>query len=229
MSTNWRENCGIYSSLISCGTHVSAWYMYLTVWDLILFLPSYFLLKMVLGMNELHCRKITVTYFASVLQNCWCSQRWVVVLRATWCTSQSEPKKPKKIQPGKISLYFRKWNFLALILKKFLYFLKRQLVLYFLKKSFSYISGNGSTQFSVQAQKIKEIHLRKISYTLGNGNPEKISYIFAKENFSDISWNRNPQKILYISGNGTFLYSRKGIFRTLTYLELEAYAEHCNI
>ena len=29
----------------------------------------------------------------------------------------------------------------------------------------------------------------------------------------------------YTSGNGTFLYFGKGIFRTLAYLELEAYSE----
>ena len=36
---------------------------------------------------------------------------------------------------------------------------------------------------------------------------------------------RNLEKIMYISGNGTFLYFGKGIFRTLAYLELEAYFE----
>ena len=43
----------------------------------------------------------------------------------------------------------------------------------------------------------------------------------------------NPKKILilpetefsYISGSGTFLYFGKGIFRTLTYLELVGYSE----
>ena len=49
-----------------------------------------------------------------------------------------------------ISLYFGKWNFLALILKNFLYFLKRNLFLYFGKRK-----------------------LRKIPYISGNGNPEK--------------------------------------------------------
>ena len=38
-------------------SHVSAWHMYLTGCDLILIIPSYFLLKMVLVMNELHCHK----------------------------------------------------------------------------------------------------------------------------------------------------------------------------
>ena len=37
---------------------------------------------------------------------------------------------------------------------------------------------------------------------LGNGNLEKIPYIFSKESFSYISGNRNPPKIIYISGNG---------------------------
>ena len=40
--------------------------------------------------------------------------------------------KKKKIHPQKAkrnSLFFRKWNFLALMLKKFLYFLKKELFL----------------------------------------------------------------------------------------------------
>ena len=39
-------------------------------------------------------------------------------------------KKKLKIQPEKNSLYFKKWNFLALILKNFTFF---------------YISGNGNS------------------------------------------------------------------------------------
>ena len=35
-------------------------------------------------------------------------------------------------------------------------------------------------KFSVQGLKIKEIHPRKVSYTLGNRNPGKPSYIFLK-------------------------------------------------
>ena len=49
----------------------------------------------------------------------------------------------------------------------------------------------------------------ELSYILGNGNPEKILYIFSKESFSYISGNGNPKKILYISGSRTFLYFRK--------------------
>ena len=36
------------------------------------------------------------------------------------CTSQPKPQKTKKIDPEKNSLYLWEWNFLALILKKFL-------------------------------------------------------------------------------------------------------------
>ena len=42
-------------------------------------------------------------------------------------------KKTKNIDSEKNSLYYRKWNFLAQILKKFLYFLKRKLFWYFQK------------------------------------------------------------------------------------------------
>ena len=37
----------------------------------------------------------------------------------------------------------------------------------------------------------------------------EISYSYLKENFSYILGYGNPEKILYISGNGTFLYFRK--------------------
>ena len=49
----------------------------------------------------------------------------------------------------------------------------------------------------------------KISYTSGNKNPEKTSYIFSKESFCYTPGNENPGKIPYILGNRTFLYVRK--------------------
>ena len=64
----------IYSSLISGGhggTHVSRWHIYLTGWDLILFLLSYFPLKMVSVMNELHCHRKVVTYLTKILKWLW--------------------------------------------------------------------------------------------------------------------------------------------------------------
>ena len=59
----------------------------------------------------------------------------VASFRATWATYQSQPpkNKKKKIHPEKNSIYFQEKNFLALILKKFLCFLKGKLFLYFLK------------------------------------------------------------------------------------------------
>ena len=57
VSANWRDNCSIYSSLISCERHVSAWPRYLTGSDLIFFLLSYFLLKMVSVMNDFNAIK----------------------------------------------------------------------------------------------------------------------------------------------------------------------------
>ena len=67
---------------------------------------------------------------------------------------QGQAQKIKKIHPQKNSLCFRKWNFLTLILKK---------SYIFSKESFSYISGNGTLDFSSQARKIKKIHPEKIS------------------------------------------------------------------
>ena len=56
-------------------------------------------------------------------------------------------RKIKKIHPEKNSLHLGKRNFLALILRNFLYFLKRKLFLYFRKRKprkIPYISGNGT-------------------------------------------------------------------------------------
>ena len=89
--------------------HVSVWHMYLTGWDLILFLLSYFLLNMVSVMNDLHCHKKVVTYLtkilkwllwynykinnfpitlytsANVLRNCWFSQKGCLKISQISC------------------------------------------------------------------------------------------------------------------------------------------------
>ena len=49
--------------------------------------------------------------------------------------------------------------------------------------------------------------------------------IFSQKKAVLIFQEAETQKILYVSVNGTFLCFRKGIFRTLAYLELEAYSE----
>ena len=48
-------------------------------------------------------------------------------------------------------------------------------------------------------------NIKKFPMKLSSSNIKKFC-IFSKESFSYISGNRNPGKILYISGNGTFLY-----------------------
>ena len=54
----------------------------------------------------------------------------VVYYRAIWCSFLAQAQKIKKLRPKKF-LYFGKWNVLALIIRSFLYFLKRKLFLYF--------------------------------------------------------------------------------------------------
>ena len=98
----------------------------------------------------------------------------------------------RKWNPEKSSLYFRKWGFLALILK------------------ISYISRNGTLHFSAQARKMKKTYPEKISDASGNRNPEKNSDISqekaflifqgteTKENSSCLR-KRKPPKNSYIS------------------------------
>ena len=87
--------------------------------------------------------------------------------------------------------YFRKRNFLILILEKFIYFLifaeaefsssnifkKNSYIVS--KESISYISQNGTLHFSAQALKIKKLYLRKIYYASGNENPEEFLYLIS--------------------------------------------------
>ena len=86
----------------------------------------------------------------------------------------------------------------------------------------THIKNSYLAHWSAQDQKIKKIYLKKLSYTprkwsfiilmlkkfliLGNGNPEKILYIFSKHSFSIISLNE------------TFLYFRKQKPRKNSYI-----------
>ena len=69
-------------------------------------------------------------------------------------------------------------------IKKIIIFLKIKLFLYFWKWN----------------PALKYIHPEKISYLSGNGNSEKIPYIFSKESCFYISENGEPEKNPYISG-----------------------------
>ena len=56
-------------------------------------------------------------------------------------------------------------------------------------------------------------NIKKFLVFLGNGNPEKTSYIFSKKSLSYISGNGNHKKKFYISGNRTFCVQKtKKIF-----------------
>ena len=86
----------------------------------------------------------------------------VVHFRSTWRSSQPKPQKiPPKNPLQKIFLIFWEMEHSSCNKKKVLTFSP--------KKSFSYIFSNETLQLSLQAQKIKEIHPGKISYTSGNG------------------------------------------------------------
>ena len=74
---------------------------------------------------------------------------------------------------------------------------------------------------------------KKISYTSGNGNREKFAYIFLRENFSHISgkgsfkknslYFRKPNYSIFKEKQLSYISRKVGIFKTLAYLELEAY------
>ena len=74
-----------------------------------------------LNFKALYCFAFTTVKF--VIQEC-------NIIR---CTFLHRLEKIKNIYPEKNPLYFRKWTFLTLILKEFVYFLKRKLSLYFRK------------------------------------------------------------------------------------------------
>ena len=91
--------------------------------------------------------------------------------------------------PKKLKKTHRKRNFLAQILKKFLYFLIflemelsssniKKIGHIFSKESVSHISDKRTLHFSAQAIKIKELYPRKSYFTLGNENPPKMSCSF---------------------------------------------------
>ena len=77
--------------------------------------------------------------------------------------------------------------------------------------------------FQPKIKKLKKSTPRKFLILQETGNPKKFIIFSQKKLFLFFG----KQKAFHISRNGTFLCFRKGIFRTLAYLELEAYSEHC--
>ena len=97
------------------------------------------------------------------------------------CTFQPKLEKQNKNHPEKIFFIPRKWDFLTLILKSFLYFLKRRLFLYF---------GNGNLQkFLTFCQKKNFLIFRETE------TPRKF-FIFQETKLSSIFGNGNPKKLL---------------------------------
>ena len=139
----------------------------------------------------------------------------------------------QKSTPQKNSLYFGKWNFLAVVLKMFIYFLMFQETETL--KSFLWnmnlfmpprqkklhpemdLSNSKINKFLIfpemrpctfQAKLKKQKYLPRENFLcFRKREPRKISYIFSKESWS------------YILRSGTLLYFRKGIFGTLVYSE----------
>ena len=119
----------------------------------------------------------------------------------------SQARKNKTIHPEKNFLYFKKWNFLAIILKKYYIFSKER---------FSYICRNGPLYFSSQAQKIRKIWSQEISHTPGKRSfpalilkhflyfrkqkPQKNFFYFLKRMLFLYFRKWKPQKGAFISG-----------------------------
>ena len=120
----------------------------------------------------------------------------------------AQARKIKKVRPGEISYTPGKWNFLTL--NKFLYFKKKK-----------------------RRKKFLNFIKRKLFLRFGKRKPRKKFLLIQETELSYVSGNRTSKRLpmlsemelFYISGNGTFLYFGEGIFRTLTYLELEACSE----
>ena len=108
----------------------------------------------------------------------------------------SQAQKIKKNPPTKNSLHFRKWSFLALILKKFSQFLKRNLFLYFLKWNPELFSPNLKKKKKRKERKSRRENLyrlmltdflyflkRKLFIYSGKRKPRKNSLYSKKRNF----------------------------------------------
>ena len=122
-------------------------------------------------------------------------------------------KNKKKSIPKKKFLYFRKWNFLALILTKFLYFRKRRLFLYVQKWNPALFSPG---------LKNKKIYSEKnfLYFRKPFGASEKNSYVFLKRKLFLYFRKRKPRR-------KSFKCKKKFIFQEteLSYISRKVYSE----
>ena len=127
---------------------------------------------------------------------------WVVYFRATWHTFQPKLEKIfKKIRPEKSSLYFRKWNLLALILKKFR---KRKP-----RKKFLIFQEREKVKKLLIFRETKPLSPPRENFLYFRTQKHRKKYLYFKK--------QKPPKNPYTSGNVTFLYLRKQNF--LIFLE----------
>ena len=111
-----------------------------------------------------------------------------------------------ELSSSNIKKNFRIWNFVALILKKFLYFLKRKLFLYFRK---------WNPALFTTSLKNKRNPPREESLYFRKQKTRKKSCIFSKENCSYISVNGYSKKTSYISGGNLQSQKIKKFFMPL--------------
>ena len=103
-------------------------------------------------------------------------------------------------------MYFEKWNFLALILIFFIFFDKRQprkkiIVFQETETLKGLLIFQGIELFSPSS--------KKNLILLETGAPKKSLIFSQKKTVLIFQEKKTPQKILYISGKGTFLHFRK--------------------
>ena len=116
-----------------------------------------------------------------VRRNSQISVTIVVYFRATWLDPSQKKKTKKKFTPEKNSLYLRKWNFLALILKKNLISSQKKVVLIFSqKKAFLIFPETERCTFQPKLKKEKKPPREKFLKLLEAETPETL-LIFSKK------------------------------------------------
>ena len=124
----------------------------------------------------------------------------------------AQTQKAEKILPKKKSIYFMKWNFVTVILKRFLYSLKRKLCLYFLNRTFYlYFRKWNPALFSQRLKKFFFLYFRKRTPLLP---PNQKIYIYIYFIFWEIELLSLKLKIFLILQEGISLYFLKKSFYT---------------
>ena len=135
------------------------------------FLGSYNICIIYLHVIEVCLKVTTAMFFFPIRKTVRYHEMFLIrsILQGYLVHFSTQTRKIKKIHLQKISYISGKWNFLALILKNFSYFLKRKLFSYFRKQ---------------KPEKISYIFSKEsCSYISRNRNPENISYVSGNGTF----------------------------------------------